>query len=221
MRKILLSCSVVLLFACANEDGLENNSLDSGKGNNNTTIRARSVDFDLLFNNYVHSNSFINLNQKIKQFSVLLKYEGDLSLIDTNSKMFDWISANLDSTDFGSISNAVSKWEEIENLQEVDFIENASFYSQIRPNKNQFAELWLHHSIENIVTNNQPCKDQLIGCNTDAATQYADGMAGALQALEDGQVNSATCNKLMAQTRQIYDISLTLCKDQYEKCLFN
>lgn len=63
MRKILLSCSVVLLFACANEDGLENNSLDSGKGNNNTTIRARSVDFDLLFNNYVHSNSFINLNQ--------------------------------------------------------------------------------------------------------------------------------------------------------------
>lgn len=191
------------------------------KGNNNTTVMARSVDFDLLFNNYVHSNSFINLNQKIKQFSVLLKYEGVLSFIDTNSKMFDWISANLDSTDFGTISNAVSKWEEIENLQEVDFIENESFYSQIRPNKNQFVELWLHHSMGGITTNNEACKNELFGCNTDAATQYADGMAGVLQALQDGQVNSATCNKLMSQTKQIYDISLTLCSDQFNKCLFD
>ena len=58
--------------------------------------------------------------------------------IDTKEKMFSWISANLDTTDFTSISEAVSKWEEIENIATIDFQNNIEYYTEVTNNKSRF-----------------------------------------------------------------------------------
>lgn len=218
MKKILLACSVVLMFACSNENDVETTPMENTTENTIKTVSSVNVDFDIIFNDYVNSNSFLQLNQKVKQFSGLLKYTGDLTLIDTEVELFSWISANLSNTDFVSVGDAEARWQEIEDLQEADFVQNSIFYQSIPANRVRLAELWLDFNL-NISGNNEPCKDDLLECNEGAASNYADSMSSALQDLEDGLVDSEKANNTMKEARVIYDVALTCCKDDYEKCL--
>lgn len=216
MKKILLLCSIAFMFACSDENGI--NGID-GTSNDTTNLSAKTVsDFDNLFYQHINSPIYLELNSKINLFTTKMKFTGDRVSIDTKEKMFSWISANLDTTDFTSISEAVSKWEEVENIATIDFQNNIEYYTEVTNNKSRFSELLLLESMKNYTTNSA-CKDQLNGCNAGAVDEYAGAMQGAFDAYLDGSMSGNAASNAMSNARAIYMINLSLCADEYRNCI--
>lgn len=216
MKRIVLLLGFLSLISCSSND----DDVISANGESDINLVAKNTDnFDKLFYSYVTSNTFNELHSKSNEFSKLLNFNGNLNLINTENKLFNWIESNISETGFQDFDDAVRRWKEIELLNIEINEKNKVFVSKIKANKFRFVDLWVDFNIGSVIAKNKACKDELIGCNNDAASQYADGMAGAWDALIEGAIDGNTANKLMNQSRAIYSVNLVLCQESFEACL--
>src|SRR5690554_3614189 len=136
MKKfVLLFVSVIAFVACSENSVSENQNL----------VRREGVDLESLYLSMIQSESYINAEIKLRNFVTKMNFEGDISEIDTEAKMFLWISANLSGTHFSSLPEAQAHWNSVKTSRYISFTENRDFYDVIDGRENEFRDLILIH----------------------------------------------------------------------------
>jgi hypothetical protein len=125
MKKLILLLAVItLLISCAGKS----------KTTEETTFKSTDVGFQptselgVLYDEMIHSVSYLRFEKSGHQFIEKLNYKGDTSIMEDEKLMMEWIEANLKKTQFVSYDEAVSEWKQnVANLQAV-LKENKAYF---------------------------------------------------------------------------------------------
>src|SRR5690606_27778889 len=121
MKKALLLCSVIFMFACSNENEVttpENSTSENATTASKPTPTIENATDEMFFA-YVNSESYILLQNKISNFNLKLNLPYIIEFEDS-SEMLIWVEANLDLTMFVNLEEATNKWSEIVSLQSLE-----------------------------------------------------------------------------------------------------
>lgn len=212
MKKILLLCSIALMFACSNE----NETLVNETSNVQSTTASRPLPpvedaTDEMFRDYVTSDIYLEVQGLISDFNNDLNTDIDFSSTD---EMFSWISANLSTTSFTSISEATSRWN---NYRSKLLIERSTFapvYQFIADAPEEIVitkiAIWMGQSP--VTSTAKSCEEKLTACSQTAANNYYHV---AKYAILDNDGN----NQTMDNARSKYERDSRLCSDSYTACI--
>lgn len=207
MKKfVLLFVSVIAFVACSENSVSENQNL----------VRREGVDLESLYLSMIQSESYINAEIKLRNFVTKMNFEGDISEIDTEAKMFLWISANLSGTHFSSLPEAQAHWNSVKTSRYISFTENRDFYDVIDGRENEFRDLILIHdpAVPQPVANSV-CDDNLQTCTSSASGNFVDRILEILGSSDTPEFKS----KEIALARGHFIIAMGMCADSYVDCV--
>src|SRR5690606_9271809 len=123
MKKILLLCSIAFMFACSNETET-NSTQENVNVENPTTTAAKPLPVienatDQMFYDYVTSDIYLEIVNSLKEFQSLGNLPNNIDF-ETSTQILTWIESHLDLTDFQSIEDARTRWQQIVELQQTE-----------------------------------------------------------------------------------------------------
>jgi|SRR5690606_29586181 len=134
MKKILLLCSIAFMFACSNETET-NSTQENVNVENPTTTAAKPLPVienatDQMFYDYVTSDIYLEIVNSLKEFQSLGNLPNNIDF-ETSTQILTWIESHLDLTDFQSIEDARTRWQQIVELQQTERSQFSNIYEFI------------------------------------------------------------------------------------------
>lgn len=217
MKNLFLSLSVLLIFACNNESDL-NTPLNQTENNKDLKSRSYPIEneIDQMFYDYVNSSQFINYDLASKAFFNKLNINNsNRASFISSENIIDWISLNLSSTNFSSISSAQSEWDNIVNLkfEELQQFINITEFVISSPNSLSltYYKKWVFGPYN---TTNSPCQEEYNQCNNDADMHHMMNISYYM----NSTTGKDTAEILTAVNKR-YMADLHYCNHRLDQCL--
>lgn len=215
MRKIVLLFFGAITFIACSEEAVS-------VSENQNVVRREGVNIESLYLSMISSESYIMAEEALSHFITKMNFDGNVSDIDTEARMFSWISANLSMTTFSDLSEAEAHWQEVQNLGYISVQENIGFYEAINERENDFRDLILEFDpIIPQVSNNGSCIDAFKDCVKGAAQIYQDEIKQHRTYYLQGQVGLAEFSFRIALTRNFFINNVNGCAESFEICVTN
>ncbi len=169
----------------------------------------------------LESSSYREAKEMVQNFNSKLNFRGDFTSIDTETKLFFWISENLLSTEFSTYLEAEDFWNSTKNSVYYSYNDNIGFYKAIKGNPRRHLELIIGNLPEpEIVSPNSECSDNLTICTTGVSTTYSNAIESTKQAESNGTISEETANTQYTIAQLGYELGMNNCQGIYLDCVF-
>jgi len=208
---LLVVAAIMTFVACS----------DSSISGNQNLVRKESTNLELFYLSMIESESYIISRETLLNFVANLNFEGDVSDINTEAKMFSWISTNLSKTGFSSLSEAQYEWNNVVEAGSNSFQNNISFYEAINGKPQDFRDLVIQYDpilFEPMSGCDQVCKDNFTLCAGNAATGYADSVDATFTAYENQEISAQTAYLDIQFAEAVFIIASQLCAGYFVEC---
>lgn len=149
-----------------------------------------------------------------------MKFSGSVSQIDNETKMLNWISANINNTGFTSYLDAETEWNNIKAQGETVILNNKPFFAELSISTRQDFVVLLPE-IEPEVQPTNACMDACTQVFLSSGASASEDFALALQTgasdygmSGDGQ----TFSQLIVIKKMTYQIAIDIARDEYIDC---
>lgn len=180
------------------------------------------VDLESLYLGMIQSQSYIYAEEKLQSFVTKMNFNGNVSDIDTDAKMFSWISANLSSTDFVNLAEAEAHWRDALDLGRISFQENIEIYAVIGGREKELKDLILiNDPVVPQPVANSTCDENLLFCTSNATISFMTSVNEAYDLYQNGSITSDEASDRIQTARRSFTISAALCGEEFANCVFN
>lgn len=215
MKKVLLLCSIAFMFSCSTEN--EINSLE----NEDIVFEKTATSFlydeayaDSIFEAYFDSEEYRNTEDEIILFNSKVNNSELIRTYNSKAELFNWISANIELTNFESIGEAHLIWNRISNfraIEETNFhlVYDFMYYAPMDLVHYAF-EKWEPFKIQG--DDQRSCLQISEDCRTEARNQYTSTLRLEKQSgnSDSGKVDEA---------RDKYTEAQEECRKDYTNCM--
>lgn len=216
MKKTLfLLCSIAFMVSCSNDTETTNTTQNQESVNTTAARPLPPVEdsIDAMFHTYVTSTAFINLQTKIETFNIKAKFPQGIEF-GSRAQLVLWLEANISSTDFATVSEAVQDWDEIVSLQGAEPLQFPGIYDFFVNAPEELAvakiEKWLNAKELPLNTTAKDCEKSFRMCTNNANFRYFNLSRSFSQ---DDQI--------MAEGKRQHDDALETCRKSYIGCINN
>lgn len=189
--------------------------------NNSNSLSKLNVDLEPLYIDMIQSQSFIDSENSLHSFIAKMNFTGHVSDIDTQSKMFTWISTNILITDFDSFEEAETLWEEVKYFTQINIDQNDVFFQSLGSRNIEFHDLTmiLDPIVPQPISAYGDCETQMQQCTSSSASTYTSAVSAAFFAAVNNEITGTEATQLIASARNVFSISMALCAEDYENCI--
>lgn len=213
MKKIILLCSVAFMFACSNENGAttqKNLTLENVSTTASRPLPPIEDEIDEMFYNYVTSSIYLEIKELLSNFR--LDLVTDLEF-ETPEDMIEWITNNIESTNFSNIEEAQYRWNHLADLAHIEKENFPSIYSYIAEDPEEQVihkiGIWLGGAVPYAAP--KTCEDKLNACTAKAASDYYHVAKYAVISDEGGMAHNNAKSK--------HEEAAKKCSNDYIKCI--
>lgn len=221
MKKILTVVALsLLLFSCSNESEVAKEV----SINKSTFAKEGDADLDKLYDNMIKSEAYVVYESLQKDFLNKVNFTGDVSDVDTNEKLLDWINDNLSQTSFKNIEEAKGQsgdlklaFYKVYQANEKLFIGSAT---SVDPKKDLTRFVPIRFPDDSITANGDPC-----GCGaafTAAMTQSQNDfklqIGGAIGKLLIGAITGPKASDMIEHALGVFQLSAGIHGREYLDC---
>jgi len=195
---------------------------DVTSDNQSKVAYREGVDLEELYLTMINSESYITAEEKSNIFFEKLNFTGDITEIDTEARLFLWISSNLSSTHFTSVSEAQSYWEEAKSFRVVSIEENIGFYEAMDGRTNETKDLIIQYDpiIQEIITVPfSDCKEDLDSCIDSATSQFVSDVAVIASSYLGGVNDASVTAAAILLVTETFTTSVGHCANNYVGCV--
>lgn len=164
-----------------------------------------------------HSESYLVAEEKTHTFVTKMNFSGDTSIINTEAKMLSWISANLTSTDFASLLEAETEWEDIKDLRYVIYQENEDFYHFIQSDEDRYIKLLQETNSQSSGCGGS-CLDNYTSCNSYFSGLHAQATISLANDFDNHNISAQQFQSGLAVSHAILVADLLSCLNTYHQC---
>jgi len=203
------------LFSCSNDN--ETNEPENSTVENTTTTASRPIisdELDVFYYNYYNSDEYNVYSSSVNLFYSKLK---TFKPFNNENELLDWVSLNLDSTDFTSLQEV----ENSLNLMDTNYFKLHTKFPEFESN---FINLKIEVISDKIdkwfpgqsyVQTTGSCYSDLKDCRKQASDTYAEK---ALALVKEGGHDNSTTSRKKSEINKEYSNAVDGCIKTYENC---
>ncbi len=180
MKKVYLFLSALIIFSCTSDS---NNLENTNESTSKLMQRGAIDDLKDLYQKMITSEDYIESSKQIKIFLEKMNFDGsDTGILNDETKMLNWISANISKTSFKDLDEASIRWKNIKSKQSIIIRDNFDFFKALDGSKSGDL-LNVMDPYTPPVANSGPCENKCINdavdCDRMAKAMYEGGMRAA------------------------------------------
>lgn len=211
MKKLLLLCSVVFMYACSHDNAETTNPNLSTESFPTAARPATQIEnaTDQMFYDYYNSDIFKEVNLLIVEFNEDLNY---LAHVDTEEQLFSWIGSNLSQTNFTSVQQARNRWDNIVTKKSIEVAQFQNVYNFIWTAPIGDAKFYIDKWYPNgqNSTTSDICDTRFDNCTQTAVVDYINRSLYGF---------SASSTNVVALSHAMLDADMTVCRKSYRRCM--
>ncbi|MBL7868326.1 MAG: hypothetical protein JNM71_09920 [Flavobacterium lindanitolerans] len=217
MKKVYLFLSALIIFSCTSDS---NNLENTNESTSKLMQRGAIDDLKDLYQKMITSEDYIESSKQIKIFLEKMNFDGsDTGILNDETKMLNWISANISKTSFKDLDEASIRWKNIKLKQSIIIKDNLDFFKALDGSKSG--------DLSNVmdpytppVANSGPCENKCINdavdCDRTAKANYDGGMSAVARLT---MVNPALAAAAASYVTLQYSFAQQTCVNNLNRCI--
>nr|WP_322625990.1 hypothetical protein [uncultured Flavobacterium sp.] len=222
MKKIFTVIALsLLLFACTNESEV---ATKEATVNKSMFAKEGEIDLDQLYDDMIKSEAYVVYESLQKDFIAKINFTGDVSKIDTNEKLLNWISDNLSQTSFKNIEEAEDQSENLKLAFDKVYFANEKLFigsaTSVDPKKDLTRFVPIRFPYNPTTLGDDPCGCKLDFNNgmTQSQNQFSLAVGNAVAGVLTGTITGAKASEIIDAQRNVFVISAGIYADLYIDC---